>query len=53
MSEDGKKGGKKGSKKTNAQKWMCEETGHISTPAGLSNYQRARGIDTSKRRRIS
>jgi hypothetical protein len=49
LSENGKKGGKK----TSSQKWMCEETGHISTPAGLSNYQRARGIDTSKRRRIS
>jgi general stress protein YciG len=39
-------------KKTNAQKWMCLETGHISTPGGLTKYQRNRGIDTSKRKRI-
>jgi general stress protein YciG len=39
--------------KTNSQRWMCEETGYISTPAGLSKYQKARGIDTSKRKRIS
>jgi hypothetical protein len=39
-------------KVTNSQKWMCEETGYISTPGGLSQYQRARGIDTSKRKRI-
>jgi hypothetical protein len=51
--EDGRKagkiGGKKGSKTTNSQKWVCLETGHISTPAGLSNWQKARGIDTSMR----
>jgi hypothetical protein len=39
-------------KKTNAQKWMCLETGHISNSGGLSRYQKARGIDTSKRKRI-
>ena len=49
LSENGKKGGQK----TSSQKWMCEETGYISTPAGLSNYQRTRGIDTSKRKRIA
>jgi hypothetical protein len=40
-------------KKVSSQKWMCLETGHISTPGGLSNYQKARGIDTSKRKRIA
>ena len=45
--------GKKGGKKTSSQRWICEETGHISTPGGLSIYQRARGIDVSNRRRIS
>jgi hypothetical protein len=40
-------------KKVNLQKWMCLETGYISTPAGLSNYQRARNIDTSNRIKIS
>lgn len=39
-------------KKLNSQKWMCLETGHISTPGGLASFQKARGIDTSKRKRI-
>jgi hypothetical protein len=41
------------SKITNSQKWMCSETGFITTPGALTHYQRARGIDTSKRVRIS
>ena len=45
--------GRKSIKKTNSQRWMCTETGYVSTPAGLSAYQKARGIDTSKRKRIS
>jgi hypothetical protein len=40
-------------KKTTSQKWMCLETGFVSNPGGLSHYQKARGIDTSKRKRIS
>jgi general stress protein YciG len=39
-------------KKTNSQKWMCTETGHITTSGPLTNYQRARGIDTKNRVRI-
>jgi general stress protein YciG len=35
------------------KKWRCLETGHISNAAGLAIYQRARGIDTSLRERIS
>jgi len=58
--ENGKKYGKlgnpkgksEGCKKTNAQKWMCLETGFISNPGNLSQYQRRRGIDTSKRKRL-
>jgi len=38
--------------KTNSQKWMCLETGYITTSGPLTAYQRARGIDTSKRKRI-
>ena len=38
--------------RTNSQKWICLETGHISTPGGLSKYQKAKGIDTSKRVRV-
>jgi hypothetical protein len=39
-------------RKTSSQKWRCLETGYISTPAGLSNYQKARGIDKSLRERL-
>jgi hypothetical protein len=35
-----------------SQKWMCLETGYISNPGGLAKYQKARGIDTSKRKRV-
>lgn len=45
--------GRKGSKKTNSQKWECTETGFIANPGNLTQYQRARGIDTSKRIRLS
>lgn len=34
------------------QKWMCLETGFITSPGALGRYQKARGIDTSKRKRI-
>jgi len=44
---------KENSKKVNSQKWMCEETGYITTSGPLTNYQRAKGIDTSKRIKIS
>jgi general stress protein YciG len=40
-------------RKVNNQRWMCIETGYITAAGPLSNYQRARGIDTSKRKRIS
>jgi hypothetical protein len=40
-------------KKTYSQRWMCEETGYITNAGSLSNYQKKRGIDTSKRKRIS
>ena len=43
---------KKLGKNTSSQKWMCNETGYISTPGGLSSYQKKRKIDTSKRIRI-
>ena len=37
----------------NSQKWMCEETGYITTSGPLTHYQKAKGIDTSKRKRVS
>ncbi len=48
----GKIGGKIACKITNSQKWMCEETGYITTSGPLTKYQRAKGIDTSKRKRV-
>jgi hypothetical protein len=36
----------------NSQRWKCLETGYISTAAGVVAYQRARGIDTTKRERL-
>ena len=39
-------------KKSTSQRWQCLKTGHISNAGSLSNYQNARGIDTSLRVRI-
>jgi hypothetical protein len=39
-------------KKVASQKWVCLETGFITNAGNLTQYQRARGIDTSKRVRI-
>ena len=52
LSEYGKIGGKKGAEAINGQRWICLETGFISTPGGLSHYQRKRGIDKTKRKRL-
>lgn len=44
----------KGRSKTNHnQMWMCKVTGYINTPCGLSAHQKARGIDTSRRVKLS
>ena len=48
-SENGKRGGTISS----TQRWECTETGYITTSGPLTLYQRKRGIDTSKRVRIS
>lgn len=40
-------------KEINSQKWMCLETNYISSPSGLTTYQKNRSIDTAKRIRIS
>jgi hypothetical protein len=48
-----KRGGEVSGKKTSSQRWVCEETGFITNSGALTNYQKARGIDTSKRHRIS
>jgi hypothetical protein len=38
--------------KQHAQRWRCLVTGYETTPAPLSRYQKARGIDTSLRERV-
>jgi hypothetical protein len=48
----GKAAAGKGAKNSNAQRWKCLETGHISNPGGLSRFQKKRGIDTSLRVRV-
>lgn len=37
----------------NKDKWMCVETGYVTTAGPLTLYQKAKGIDTSKRVKIS
>lgn len=39
-------------RRNNSQKWLCLETGFTANAGNLSQYQRARGIDTSQRMRI-
>lgn len=51
--EQHKKDSSKGSKNTNSQKWECLETGFITNPGNLTKYQKSRGIDISKRKKIS
>jgi hypothetical protein len=47
-----KNGGKVTAKKLNSEKWICLETGFITTSGPLTRYQNKRGIDTSKRERV-
>ena len=44
-----RKGGRITASKLNSQKWMCLETGHITTSGPLTRYQKIRNIDTTKR----
>jgi hypothetical protein len=48
----GETSGKKNSHYINKVKWRCTVCGEISTAAGLSHIQRARGIDKSNRERV-
>jgi len=47
------KNAKLGGKSSSSQKWECLETGFITNAGCLTKYQKARDIDTSKRRRVS
>jgi hypothetical protein len=38
---------------TNAQRWQCLVTGHISSPGPLSRYQNKRGIETKLRVKLA
>ena len=49
--EEKTKRSKKCASITNSQRWKCRATGYISTPSGLSSYQKARKIDTHLRDR--
>jgi hypothetical protein len=49
----GSKGGKVGGKKAARQKWKCLETGFVTNAGALSRYQKARGIPTDRRVRVS
>jgi hypothetical protein len=40
-------------RKAASQKFQCTVTGFITNAGGLSMYQKARGIDTSNRVRLS
>ena len=52
MSENGKKGGKISGKISTSQVWECTITGYRNNAAVLARYQKAKGIDTSNRKRI-
>ena len=41
------------SRKASSQMFQCTVTGYITNSGGLSMYQKARGIDTSKRKKLS
>lgn len=51
--EDKSRGGRLGAKNQHQQKWKCTVTGYISSPCGLSSYQKGKGIDFSNRERVS
>lgn len=44
--------GKLGATVQHSQLWRCLVTGYVTTPAPLSRYQKARGIDPSLRERV-
>jgi hypothetical protein len=51
--EFGRMGGSISGKIVAARKYICLETGFVANAGNLTKYQRKRGIDTTKRRRIS
>lgn len=54
MSDEAKNArNKKGASVINSTQWMCLETGHLSTSGPLAKWQRKRGIDSSRRVRLT
>jgi hypothetical protein len=51
-SEELSEAGKKGRKAQQTQKWQCTETGYVSNAAGLTRYQKAKGINPSNRIKV-
>ncbi len=51
--EQTKENAKKGGKIVASQLWQCTETAFVANAGNLAKYQRARGIDTTKRIRVS
>jgi hypothetical protein len=51
--EERSEAGKKSAQKLHSERWMCLETGHTTNAGALTKFQKNRGIDTSKRKRIS
>jgi hypothetical protein len=50
--EEKSEAGKKSAQKLHSERWACLETGHITNAGALTRFQKHRGIDTSKRKRI-
>lgn len=48
----GSESAKLGGRVASSQKWRCTVTGFVSTPCGLTHYQRARNIPTTCRERV-
>jgi len=51
--EEKSEAGKKSAQKLHSERWMCLETGHITNAGALTRFQKHRGIDTSKRKRVA
>jgi len=51
--EDKVKAAKEGAAAQHLQKWVCLETGFVSTVTGITRYQKNRNIDPSKRVRLN
>jgi hypothetical protein len=51
--EERSEAGKKSAQKLHSERWMCEETGHITNAGALTRFQKHRGIDTSKRKQVA